>query len=474
LPVFGKNKSITDRKSNAICLVSHNCIAAALCLNRILIHKAKPDLSPLWNNDMDDLVLGIDVGTSAIRVAALDQTARLVAFASSTLQAARRDGYRVTQDPAVWNRGLDQAMAQLASQIDLKRVRGLIVDGTSGTLVAVDARGVPVAPASLYNDRADAALVAAVERSAPLISAVSGVSSPLARAIGLQSAAGAARILHQADWIAGQFSGRFDLSDECNALKTGYDSIARCWPVWIAAAGVEADRLPRVVPAGTMIGPVCAAASARFGLPARAIVVAGTTDGCAAFLATGAGRPGDAVTSLGSTLVLKLACDMPLWAPEYGIYSHRIGDLWLAGGASNSGGAVLAQFFTADEIRLISQRIDPDVPSGLDYYPLPARGERFPINDPAHEPRMTPRPDDDALFLRALFEGIATIEALGYRRLHELGGAPPTRVLSVGGGAANEAWRCIRSRALGLPVEISESDQAAVGVARLAWRALGG
>ena len=57
-------------------------------------------------------------------------------------------------------------------------------------------------------------------------------------------------------------------------------------------------------------------------MPARAVVVAGATDGCAAFLATGVDKPGEAVTSLGSTLVLKLASEQPLFAPEYGLYSH--------------------------------------------------------------------------------------------------------------------------------------------------------
>ena len=124
------------------------------------------------------------------------------------------------------------------------------------------------------------------------------------------------------------------------------------WPDWIATTGVEPGRhLPTVVPAGAVIGQVSAAAANRFGVSTRTVVVAGATDGCAAFLATGAGKPGDAVTSLGSTLVLKLASERPLFAPEYGLYSHRIGDLWLAGGASNTGGAVLAQFFTAEEIR---------------------------------------------------------------------------------------------------------------------------
>lgn len=422
---------------------------------------------------MIDLVLGIDVGTSGVRVAAIDQAGRTQAFAASSMPAPLREGPRITQDPAVWARALDNAMARVAAAVDLARIGALAVDGTSGTLVAVDELGRPVTAGSLYNDSAEEAAVAAVDRVASARAAVHGATSPLARAARLQQAAGVARIIHQADWIAGQFSGRFDISDESNALKTGYDPVARVWPDWIEAAGVQRGKLPTVVPVGTAIGEVTAEAARRFGVPTRAVVVSGLTDGCAAFLATGADRPGDAVTSLGTTLVLKLASERPLFAPEFGLYSHRIGDMWLAGGSSNTGGAVLAQFFTPEAIRDHSGRIDPSVTTGLDYYPLLAPGERFPVNDPALLPRMTPRPADDGVFLQALLEGIANIEALGYRRLAELGGPRLTSVATVGGGAANSSWSRIRATALKVLLRMPESHEAAVGVARLALRVVG-
>lgn len=420
---------------------------------------------------MSNLVLGIDVGTSGVRIAAIDHAAEIVALATAAMPPAPRQGDRITQDALVWARGLDDAMMRLPSMIDLTRVAALAVDGTSGTLVGIDDRGAPMAAGTLYNDRADDADIAAVARVAPPKAAVHGVTSPLARAMRLLQTSGVVRVLHQADWIAAQFSGRFDVSDESNALKTGYDPVRQRWPDWIAATGVALPKLPAVVPAGSVIGQISPTASQKFGLPAKTVVVAGMTDGCAAFMATGAAKPGDAVTSLGSTLVLKLASQVPLFAPEYGIYSHRIGDLWLAGGASNTGGATLSQFFSSERLREISARIDPGTSTGLDYYPLPAPGERFPINDPALAPRLTPRPDDDAAFLQGLFEGIARIEALGYRRLSELGGPSLTGVATVGGGAANEVWRRIRAVALGVPVVASLNDEAAVGVARLALRA---
>ena len=203
-----------------------------------------------------------------------------------------------------------------------------------------------------------------------------------------------------------------------------------------------------MVSAGERTGTILPAIAQRYGLPRDTAIVAGTTDGCAAFLASGASDPGDGVTSLGTTLTLKLLSDRPVFAPNYGIYSHRIGDQWLAGGASNSGGAALAVHFDRDAIVRLSPLIDPDHPTGLDYYPLPKPGERFPINDPALPSNVAPRPDDERLFFQGLLEGIAGIEALGYRRLAELGASSLTTLRTVGGGAANEAWTRIRERRL--------------------------
>jgi D-ribulokinase len=63
-----------------------------------------------------------------------------------------------------------------------------------------------------------------------------------------------------------------------------------------------------------------------------------------------------------------------------------------SGGASNTGGAVLKQYFTPQQLEELSQNIDPNTSSGLDYYPLLKPGERFPINDQLLPPRLTPRP----------------------------------------------------------------------------------
>lgn len=418
---------------------------------------------------MAEAALGIDVGTSGVRLAARGRDGTLLAMAAAPITAPLADGTRRLQDASLWWRALQEAFAAL----DLKgiQVLALAVDGTSGSILAVNDKGEPLSLASMYDDVADAEMLKRIAAAAPPETAALGGTSPLARALAMEK--NAPRILHQADWIAGKLSGRFDVTDENNALKSGYDPQARRWPEWISETGLDLKRFPKVVPAGERVGTILANAASQLGLPMDVAVVAGTTDGCAAFLASGASQAGDGVTSLGTTLTLKLLSAAPVFAPRSGIYSHRIGDQWLAGGASNSGGGVLAALLSRDDLVRLSALIDPATPTGLDYYPLARPGERFPVNDPHLAPRLTPRPKEDHVFLQGILEGIAAIEALGYRKLFELGASPLSSIRSVGGGSANAAWTAIRLRTLKVPAKEAQSEHAAMGTARLAWRGIG-
>ncbi len=174
--------------------------------------------------------------------------------------------------------------------------------------------------------------------------------------------------MHQADWLGFLLHGQLGISDYHNSLKLGYDVSHLRYPNWMEDLGVL-PLLPRVVEPGTPIGPIIPEVADRLGLPQNCQICAGTTDSIAAFLASGATSPGEAVTSLGSTLVLKLLSTVSVEDGRYGIYSHRLGDLWLVGGASNTGGAVLQQFFSAEELNELSQQISVNQESSLDYYP---------------------------------------------------------------------------------------------------------
>jgi sugar (pentulose or hexulose) kinase len=411
------------------------------------------------------LVLGIDVGTSGVRCVAMDGAGRDIA------SAARRfaDHDVDPRDPLGWAALVDRTVGDVLSHIDRDAVIGIAIDGTSGSVLAIDARGEPLGLPLMYNDAVeDASIVRRIAAIAPSDCAAHGPTSGLAKALVLQTTNGVARLLHQADWLAARLSGEWDIGDENNALKTGYDCIAGCWGGWIGDSGLRDGLLPRIVPAGTPIAPILPKVADRFGLSRHAMIVAGTTDGCASFLATGACEIGDGVTALGSSLTLKVLADRPISSPEHGIYSHRICGGWLAGGASNTGGRVLAAYFDRDRLAELSEHIDPDRAAQFDYYPLLAVGERFPFADPGLSPRLSPRPVNEADFLHELLAGIAAIEAEGYSRLTQLGAPSLRSVRSVGGGAANPNWTLMRQRLLGAPFLPAQSVEAASGAARLA------
>ncbi|SMC49057.1 Sugar (pentulose or hexulose) kinase [Rhizobium sp. RU36D] len=408
------------------------------------------------------VALGIDIGTSGVRASAVTAEGEVICLASRPFAddvSAR--------SPAAWWAGVEDCLKELATAVSLSSIEGIAVDGTSGTVLAVDSDGAPICEPLMYNETCpDAAIVERIAAHAPLDSPARGATSALARAIHLSRQPGVRNVLHQADWILAKLGLPVVASDENNALKTGFDLAAGLWPDWLEACGMDIALLPDVMPAGMPLAPV-GRAGAAFGLSAGCRLHAGTTDGCASFLATGAGAIGDGVTALGSTLVLKLACAAPVNAAAYGIYSHRVLDFWLAGGASNSGGAVIRHFFDEAALKTLTPLLRPAEPTGLDYYPLLRPGERFPVNDPAWPARLEPRPADELTFFQAILEGIMAIEKSGYERLTELGGPSLKSVRTVGGGAANPAWSKMREVAIGVPLLPARSAEAAVGTASL-------
>ena len=414
--------------------------------------------------------VGIDLGSTGCRAVAINQDAEIIAQSEAPIPAATRKENQFTQDPTRWWKAVSDCLESIVGQIDARAVRAIAVDGTSGTMLLTDERGSPVTPAIMYNDQRAMEQAQRIDAVAGPNSGALGPTSTLAKLLWLQDRkldARAALLLHQADWISGRLSGLYGHSDYNNCLKLGFDAQKMQWPGWLPTLA-KTELLPRVHAPGEVLGKISGETAKTFGFDPDTEVVAGTTDGVAAFLAAGASAPGHAVTSLGSTLVLKLLSDKPVFSPSHGVYSHRLGRYWLAGGASNSGGAVLLQYFKVEQMRQMTPLLDPDNLTGLDYYPLPDVGERFPINDPHMHPRLEPLPPDSVTFFQGMLEGIAQIEAEGYQLLTSLGAPKLTEVRTTGGGAQNPAWTRIRERVLGVRVVPARSGAAAYGAALLA------
>jgi sugar (pentulose or hexulose) kinase len=314
------------------------------------------------------IFLGIDIGTSGIRGSCINENADEIISHHIPFDAAQVNHGKNEQDPAIWLLLLDKLINEISQQLVQKnagyRINAIAIDGTSGTLIACKKDGTALSPALMYNDQQGQKQAEIISRFAPVESAVHGATSSLAKALFLLEKYPQTEIFcFQADWLAASLTGRYGISDENNCLKLGYDSILQQWPDWLQDNNenvfIARELLPQVVSPGTSIGKVKPSLIEKYQRAENCIVVAGTTDSNAAVLATGANKIGDAVTSLGSTLVIKLFTDKPLFVPKYGIYSHRLNNHWLVGGASNSGGRVLLQHFSQAQLNAMTPQLRP-------------------------------------------------------------------------------------------------------------------
>ena len=416
---------------------------------------------------MADTYLGIDFGTSGARAILIDSNGAQLHETRIGIDQKPNDVHLAN----TWQTALFELISQIPSNYRAT-IRSIAINGTSGTTLICNEHNQPLLPPLLYDDARAKDEADELGFIAPPDHIVLSASSSLAKLLWFsnQPEFKAARYFtHQADWLAAQLHGKPGLSDYHNTLKLGYDPANSCYPEWLLKQPV-APFLPKVVSPGTVLGNIQAFVAQQLALPADCHIAAGTTDSIAAFLASRLNQPGQAVSSLGSTLVLKLLSQARIDAAQYGIYSHRLGSLWLTGGASNTGGAVLRHFFDAAALKHLSAQINPAVASTLNYYPLLKPGERFPVNNPTLQPQLSPRPKEDVEFLHGLLESIARIEAQGYNLLEQLGANRLTQVLSAGGGAHNATWTAIRQRLLGVPVRASAHTEAAYGSALLAWQ----
>ncbi|MFK5915755.1 MAG: FGGY-family carbohydrate kinase [Woeseiaceae bacterium] len=413
------------------------------------------------------LFIGIDLGTSSCRAVAIDFQGNIKAQASSSYATT----FHQEQTPEHWWQATQTVIQSISSQVNHQHIQSIAIDGTSSTVFLCDKLGHPISPVLMYNQHAS---VKAIETVAPKKSVVLNPSSGLAKVLSLikeYPPLESFHVVHQADWIAGKLCQRFNFSDINNTLKTGFDSKNGHWPLWLLdyfkSSKINASCLPQVFQPGESIQNIHPHVANDLCLPIDVEIIAGTTDSTAAIIATGAKNIGDAVTSLGSTLVVKVISDIEINEPKYGVYSQPYGKHWLVGGASNSGGAVLRYYFNQKQITKLTQQVNPDINTNLNYYPLVNAGERFPINDPELLPKIKPV-SDDSVFFQGLLEGIAEIELAGYKRLEKLGAPFPTLVQTAGGGAINQPWLRIRQNKLHVPVTKATYTEAAYGAALLA------
>lgn len=421
--------------------------------------------------DTDATVLGIDLATAAARCVALH------ARTGAVLASARRDLPRPTRTAGGHSRqsaAYGDVACQLIEEVcrelpsSAPRVGALSVTGTSGTVVATDRSGRPLSQARLYDDSSAAA---SLEKAAVLH------APTLARARLLLDEAPRARVLTSADVTLSALAGRLVAGDTSHWLKAGIDLPTREFDGGLLERlGVSRYGLPELAVPGAVVGSVDESVASRLGLPSGVLLVAGMTDGCTAQISTGAVHEGDTMGVLGTTLVMKAVSTAEINTADGAVYSHLgpDGRFW-PGGASNSGGGVLAAEFGSRDPIALDAAATARGPSTVVRYPLARAGERFPVADRALTDLVSARPVDEVDAYRAVLDGVALVERLGLERLARLGVRSQRHVLT-GGGSRSAAWNAIRAALVGPAISdpagpvvvLVEGAGSAVGAALLA------
>ena len=430
---------------------------------------------------LEDLVAGVDVATGDVRVAVADSEGHVRAFATESLpeQSRPRDGWS-EQDPQAWWPCVASALRGVTEELgpDRERIVSLAVSATSGTVMVADDDGQPVGPALMYDDQrasaqAEKAQEAGSRRWESLglrVSASFGLPKWAWLLEQPEVAARASRVWHVPDLVLARLTGEPQPTDTSHALKSGYDPLRHEWAEEaLEALGVPAELLPEVATPTAVVGSVSDDASSETGVPAGCQVRLGMTDSCASQVAAGADHPGSYVSVLGTTLALKGASEDLLHDPTGAVYSHRHPDgWWLPGGASNTGGAALAELFPDADLASMDRQAAEHGPAGCVSYPLTGRGERFPFVQPEARGFCDGTPQSDVERYRATLEGVAFLERLAYAHLSHLGAPPEQSVVVAGAASRSQVWNQVRATALGLPLLVPARAETSFGACILA------
>lgn len=419
---------------------------------------------------MARLFVGIDLGTSGIRTLIVDEIGRIHAKASCPVRGERSDGLH-RQNPVEWWQAVCSTVSACISQLKQRgasprQLRGVAIDGTSGTVVPTDRDGHCTGPAIMYDDTSGREFLTELSRThstAVLSLSALGTSYRLKND---SSQPVPSQLLPQATWICRQLVGNLVPTDYSNALKFGYDLEKSQYYTWISPAIRE--QLPAVVEPGTILGELCRKASEQTQLPEGLPLVAGVTDGVASCIASGLHRLGDYSTSLGSTLVFKSLSEHRLSHPL--LYSHKLpGGYWLPGAASNTGASWIKAWFPDADLPRMDAEAVWYLPSKDTVYPLTLEGERFPFANSSARAILPPGLSDARKFAACL-QGTACLERMAYTLLDEALGVPlgQGEVYSTGGGSYSDIWMQLRADLCQRVYHRPACTEAAFGAAILA------
>lgn len=444
------------------------------------------------------MYLGIDLGTSELKLLLLSERNEVAATTGVALAIRQPQPLWSEQDPLDWWDALDTGMRRLARShaAQLCQVRGIGLSGQMHGAVLLDRQQQLLRPAMLWNDGRSAAQCAAMARESPPIADIAGnlpmpgFTAPKLRWLREHEPALFARVatvLLPKDYLRLRLCGEIatDPSDASGTLWL--DVAARAWsPALLARCGLATDQMPRLVDGDAVSGRLHATLAWDWGLPAGVPVAGGAGDNAASSIGMGRIDPGSGFVSLGTSGVVFL--NSAGYRPDPGravhAFCHALPGRWhqmavMLSAASALDWAVRSMGFT-DVPGLLAQAqgLDDAQRSRAPLFLPYLSGERSPHNDPLAQGVLfgLTHAHGAAELAYAVVEGVGFGLRDGCRSLSVDPAAPIAGLSLVGGGARSTWWAQLLADTLGLDLTTHDGAQAgaAVGAARLAWLADGG
>ena len=432
--------------------------------------------------------LGIDIGTSEVKVVLLDDAQAVVGQARSAVPIVRPQPLWSEQNPNDWWTATVTALAQLraAHPKEFTAVRGLGLSGHMHGATLLDAQDRVLRPAILWNDGRSHAQCAELERRAPRSREITGnITMPGFTAPKLmwveqhepEVFRRTARVLLPKDFVRLQLSGEAvsDMSDSAGTLWL--DEAKREWSdTMLDATHLTRSHMPRLVEGSEASGTVLPAVAAELGLPAGVVVAGGAGDNAASAAGIGVAAPGTAFLSLGTSGVYFVANAAFSPNPAHAVHAfcHAFPDTWHQMTVMLSAASGLRWLRTlthADsEAQLVAEA--ESLPAGT---PVPLflpylSGERTPHNNPHACGVFFGLTHDHgrAHLARAVLEGVAFAFLDGQQALRA-GGAQIDTITLVGGGSRSAPWAQVLADTLGRTLDRRSGADvgAALGAARL-------
>lgn len=435
------------------------------------------------------MYLGIDLGTSCVKIIILDDDDQLIAQASSSLEVSRPQPLWSEQNPADWWQATNLAMQELLDQnpAAIHSIKAIGLSGQMHGATLLDVDNNVIRPAILWNDGRSETQCKRIETSEPNSRAITGnIAMPGFTAPKLvwleenepDNFAKVAKVLLPKDYLRFLMSGDFasDMSDSAGTLWLDVEN--RQWSkAMLAATNLTEDHMPTLYEGTQITGTLKPELAKKWGMQAVPII-AGGGDNAAGAAGIGVINPNEAFLSLGTSGVYFVANESYRPNPDSAVHTfcHCIDNTWhqmsviLSAASCLSWVTKLTGYQDEESLLVDVEKLDFSRPSTVTFLPY-LSGERTPHNNPNAQGVFfgLGHNTDSAELGRAVLEGIAFAFADGQQALIAAGTEIDT-VSVIGGGSVSKLWGKILASVLNKPLSYRQGAEVgpAYGAARLA------